>query len=189
MKIFSRPSLYVKDPHENQKNKEIYELIKSKISNSENYTDECVKFILKKISKVNFIESSSQIIIKNFREEPCVSLEEKKQYNINSRQKINKEFFDLLSEKGKHQEYILLGLENIILSSIHKINNTYELHNMKKMGIKYVTIECCNDDRDCPAVKKYCNKEFKINQVPDLPLPECTADLCRCFYSSIISDI
>ncbi len=189
MNIFSRPSLYVKDPHEKQKNKEIFELIKSRISNNDNYSDDCVKFIIKKLTKVNILESSGQGIIKSFREEPCVSLEEKKQYNINPRQKINKEFFDLLSEKGKHQEYILLYLENIILSSKYKINNKYDLRNMKKMGVKYVTIECCNDDRDCPAVKKLCNKEFKINQVPELPLPDCNSDLCRCNYSAVISNL
>lgn len=182
-------SIYVKDPHEKQKNKEILELIKSKIENNENYTKDCIEYILKILSQVNIIESSVQYILRKFREEPCLELEEKKKYKINTRQKINKDFFYLLTEKGKHQEYILLELENIILSSEFKINNSYELREYKKLGIKYVKIEYCNDDRDCPAVKRYCNKKFELRQVPSLPLPECTADLCRCIYSPIISDI
>ena len=189
MNLFVKPSIHVKDSHEKQKNKEILEMIKSKIENNDNYTENCIKYILKILSRENFIMSSVQIVLKKFREEPCIGLEEKKQYKINTRQKVNKDFFYLLTDKGKHQEYILLELENIILSSTHKINNEYELRDLKKLGVKYVTIECCNDDRDCPAVKKYCNKEFKINQVPELPLPECTADLCRCIYSPIISNI
>ena len=189
MNLFVKPSIIVKDSHEKQKNKEILEMIKCKIENNDNYTENCIKYILKTLSKVNFITSSAQIILKQFREEPCIGLEEKKQYKINTRQKVNKDFFNLLTDKGKHQEYILLELENIILSSKFKINNIYELREYKKLGIKYVKIECCNDDRDCPAVKKYCNKEFELSQVPELPLPECTADLCRCIYSAIISDI
>ncbi len=189
MNLFIRPSVHVTDPHEKQKNKDIFNLIKTKIQNNELYTEECVKYILKILSKSNFVTSSNQVILKKFREEPCLTLEEKKEYKINTRQKVNKEFFNLLSDKGKHQEYILNDLEIIIISSCHKINNTYSLQDFKKSGIKYVTIECCNDDRDCPAVKKYCNREFKINQVPDLPLPECTAEYCRCMYSPILSNI
>ena len=182
-------SIYVKDSHEKQKNKEILELIKSKIENNDNYTKNCIEYILKILSHVNFIESSVKNILRQFREEPCLELEEKKKYKINTRQKVNKYFFNLLTEKGKHQEYILLELEKIILSSEFKINNIYELRECKELGIKYVKIECCNDDRDCPVVKKYCNKEFELSQVPELPLPECTADLCRCIYLPIISDI
>lgn len=189
MSVSIASSIYVKDPHEKQKNKEILELIKSKIENNENYTDNCIDYILKILSQVNFIESPVQNILKQFRKEPCLELEEKKKYKINTRQKVNKVFFNLLTEKGKHQEYILLELENIILSSEFKINNIYELRECKELGIKYVKIEGCNDDRDCPVVKKYCNKKFELSQVPELPLPECTADLCRCMYLPVISNV
>lgn len=188
MNLFVKPSLYVKDKNSKKKNKEILSLIKEKLENSAFYTEESVKLILNKLKHHNFCETSIQVILKQFREEPCLNLEEKKQYGINTHQKINKNYFNLLTEVGKHQEYILTDLENIILSSEHKIHNKYELLECKALGIKNVQISCCNDDRDCPAVKKYCNRIYPINAVPELPLPECTADVCRCIYLSVISE-
>ena len=186
MNIINKPSLYIDDPNVEEKNKEILALLYSKLCNSDFYTEECIEFIVGILSNKNIVESSIQVLLKSFREEPCVQLEEKKLFKINTRQKINKKFFDLLSEKGKHQEYVIMNLENIILSSVHKIQNKYKLIEYKALGIKEVEILCCNDDRDCPAVKKHCNKKYPINHVPELPLDECTAELCRCCYVSII---
>lgn len=186
MIFFDKPSLYIQDKNAKKKNKEILILIKDKLEKSVFYTTESKEYILNKLAPCNFIETSIQVILKQFREEPCLSLDEKKLYGINTRQKINKTYFNLLSEQGKHQEYILIDLENIILSSEQKIHNKYQLLEYKSLRINKVQISCCNDDRDCPAVKKYCNKVYSINNVPELPLPECNADVCRCLYLSVI---
>ncbi len=187
MALFVKSSLYVRDKNAKIKNKEILTLINEKLENNKFYTDEAKSYILQRLVHCNFVETSIQGILKQFREEPCLELEEKKRYGINTRQKINKNYFNLLSECGKHQEYVLIDLENIILSSQNKIYNKYQLLEFKSLGIKNIQIACCNDDRDCPAVKKYCDKSYPINKVPELPLPECNADVCRCIYLSVIS--
>jgi hypothetical protein len=47
---------------------------------------------------------------------------------------------------------------------------------MKEMGLKKV-----KDERDCKAIKRF-RKVWPIDEVPELPLPNCKADYCRCTY-------
>ncbi len=179
-------AIRVKDRYEKEKNSDIRKLISSKLTNNELYTEKCVKFIIGFISRHNFVTSDTEILLQKFRKETCVTLEEKKKYGIKTRQKINKRFFDLLSEKGKHQDYILKDLRNMFYSSKHFIFNKYEIIECKSLGIREVKISCCNDDRNCPYIEKYRNKKYPIDEAPELPLPECTADFCRCMYLPVI---
>jgi hypothetical protein len=52
---------------------------------------------------------------------------------------------------------------------------------MKNLGLKTVKIEDCGDERDCSKIKRL-KKVWPIDQVPDLPLPGCTAKYCRCSF-------
>jgi hypothetical protein len=113
----------------------------------------------------------------------CLSLEEKKALGLNSRQKFSREFIDALSEKGMSHPDPKDILKVIYLKHFHSIHRKYELLRMKRIGIKTVKIEDCGDERDCKAIKRL-KKVWPIDEVPELPLPGCTAEYCRCTYIS-----
>jgi hypothetical protein len=178
-------SVTIKDKNSDKKNNDIIPLVDIKLKESKYFTDEGITFVEELLSQKKLSESSISEIMKPFHAEPIIPLEMRKEYNINTRQKTNIDLFYKLTEDGKHCNCITDFLENIILSSVSKITNKYTLLQYKKEGIKKVEIICAGDDRDCPAVKKI-KKPFKIDEVPELPLPECTAELCRCCYAPIV---
>ena len=187
MDKFEKNPFLIIHPYEKEMNAEILCLITSRINNNAFYTEKCVKYILQQISNHNFVTGYTENLIKQFRKKPCVNLEEKKRYHINTRQKINKTFFDLLTEEGKHQGYVLSDLRNIIYSSKSKILNKYHLFELKSLDIKEVEISCCEDDNTCMNRKKYCNRRYLIDEVPELPLEGCTAGFCVGSYLPVIN--
>lgn len=116
-----------------------------------------------------------------FCKENCLTLEEKKALGLNTRQKYARELINALTEKGLVAEKPNDLLKNIWLANFHKISQKYELQHLKDMGLKYVQILDCDDERDCKAVKR-CKKRWLIDEVPELPLPGCDAKYCRCEY-------
>ena len=76
MHLFFNQSLYVRDSNEKLKNKEILDLIKDNLQNNNLYSDEGKSYIIKQLSHQDFVGSSIQVILKPFRTEPCVSLDE-----------------------------------------------------------------------------------------------------------------
>lgn len=116
-----------------------------------------------------------------FNKEDCLTLEEKKELGLNTRRKYSRELINALTKKGLTAENPNILLENIWLAAFHKVSRKYELQRLKDLGVKYVQILDCNDERDCKAIKK-CKKRWLIDEVPELPLPNCNADYCRCSY-------
>lgn len=45
-----------------------------------------------------------------------------------------------------------------------------------------VELTAPNDGRTCKATRELEGKRFQFNEVPDLPLPNCDADNCRCVF-------
>jgi hypothetical protein len=88
---------------------------------------------------------------------------------------------ETFTEKGIKEPYPKEIFKNIFYKNFHKIHRKYDLKDMKNCGITKVKIEDCGDDRDCNAVKRL-KKIWAINEVPELPLPQCKADYCRCCY-------
>jgi hypothetical protein len=113
----------------------------------------------------------------------CLTSEEKKKLGLPVRQKISKEMAEFMTKHGLQQEDPKGVIENIYYQNYHKVARKHELERMKKMGIKKVKIEDCGDERDCKAIKRL-KKIWPIDEVPDLPLPSCTAAYCRCTYIS-----
>lgn len=116
-----------------------------------------------------------------FNKNACLSLEEKKDLGLNSRRKYSRELINGLTTKGLKAEDPNDLLKNIWFQNFHKISRKYELNRLKELGLKYVQILNCGDERDCKSVK-HCKKRWPINEVPELPLPGCNADYCRCCY-------
>lgn len=126
--------------------------------------------------------------IEPFDKADCLTLEEKKTLGLNTRRKYARELINALTEKGLAVENPNDLLKNMWLASFHKISRKYELQHLKDMGLKYVQILDCNDERDCKAVKR-CKKRWLIDEVPELPLPHCDAEYCRCSYVADESEL
>jgi hypothetical protein len=116
-----------------------------------------------------------------FNYNDCLSLEEKKNLGLNTRQKFSREFIETLSEKGLSHPNPKDILKIIYLKHFHSIHRKYELLHLKSIGLKTVKISDCRDERDCKAIKRL-KKTWLIDKVPELPLPGCTAEYCRCSY-------
>ncbi len=123
-----------------------------------------------------------------FNKNDCLTLEEKKNLNLNTRAKYSRELIDGLTEKGitaaKNQNFI----EDMFLRNFHNVSRKCELEQLKETGLKYVIISNCNDERDCKAVG-LLKKRWLIDEVPELPLPECNAEYCRCIYMADTNEL
>lgn len=123
-----------------------------------------------------------------FDKKDCLTLEEKKKYGLNTKRKYSRELINGLTEKGLATEDPNELVKNTWLANFHKVSRKYELEKLREMGVKYVKILHCNDERDCKAIK-LCKKRWPIDEVPELPLPNCNSPYCRCMYLSDIKDI
>lgn len=117
-----------------------------------------------------------------FDKTDCLTLSEKRALNLNTRAKYSRELINGLTEEGlleirKNKNFI----KNMVLGNFHKISRKYELLQLRSLGIKKVVILDCCDERDCSAVKQL-KKHWNIDEVPELPLPQCTSEYCRCMY-------
>ena len=122
-----------------------------------------------------------------FDKKDYLTLEEKKELGLNTKRKYSRELINGLTEKGLAAENPNVLVENIWLANMHKVSRKYKLQELKDAGFKYVRILDCNDARDCKAVK-LCKKRWPIDEVPELPLPNCDAPYCRCMYISDVKD-
>jgi hypothetical protein len=100
----------------------------------------------------------------------------------NNRRNIPNEIINYLSEEGLKQINSKEIISNIYYQNFHKVGRRRDLLRMKQTGIKKVKILDAGDERDCPMIKKMEEKSWPIDEVPELPLPGCTAEYCRCEY-------
>jgi hypothetical protein len=134
-------------------------------------------------SMIQDIKSSPFFIPEKIPE--LLNLLEEKNAWINN-QNVHKEIIDYLSEKvlkkidSKEIDPDEI-ISNIYYQNFHKVGRRRDLLRMKETGIKKVRIEDCGDERDCKAIKRF-RKIWPIDEVPELPLPTCKADYCRCTY-------
>ncbi len=57
----------------------------------------------------------------------------------------------------------------------------------KDMDVK-MDIIFAEDERTCQAVRTYDGKAFEPGEVPELPVPGCDAETCRCIYGNVLGD-
>jgi hypothetical protein len=166
------------DSEESEKFREIASSTITDIETSGFFNTDKLSFIAEKINRIT---RPGYGYSDPFSYEDCLTLDEKKQFGINTRLKFSREMFDALTEIGiKYQDPKEI-IKNIWYKNFHKTHRKYELHHMKCLGIKTVKIENCGDERDCKAIKRL-KKVWPIDEVPELPLPNCKADYCRCTY-------
>jgi len=115
-----------------------------------------------------------------------LTLDQKKELNINSRKKYGDRYIQSLTTNGLNKDASVDFFKNSYYQAFGIASRKFEISQIQKKGITKCRIAFCNDERDCDAIKKYGNKVFDINSVPDLPLKECTAAYCRCMIVAVL---
>ena len=115
-------------------------------------------------------------------DEPCINIETKKSYGINTRLKISQKYFNLLTDEGKHLEDPKEMFNNIYYKYWHIAYREKDIKNIKEAGFNKVKISFVYE---CAHAKKLENKIFNINELPSLPFDDCDADFCRCTFSPV----
>lgn len=150
------------------------------------FKEEFIPILSEKIKNISKVGCS---YLDPFDKTVCLTLEEKKSLNLNIRAKYSKELINGLTEKGilevgNNRDFV----KNMFLRNFHKVSRKYELKRLKEMGIKKVVLLDCNDERDFKAIKQL-KKHWNIDEIPELPLPQCTAEYCRCMYIADDSEL
>ncbi len=114
-----------------------------------------------------------------------LSLDQKKELKINSRKKYGDRYIKTLTVIGLNNDASVDFFKNSYHQAFGIASRKFEINQIRKSSITKCRIAFCNDERDCEAIKKYGNKIFDINNVPDLPLKECTAAYCRCMIVAV----
>lgn len=168
-----------KEKRENEKYDEITEQTISDMETSGYFKPDCIPAIAKKIHEKTNI---GYRYYNPFDKKDCLTLQEKKELGLNTREKYSRELINALTEKGLATEDPNDLFHNIWQANFHKISRKYKLQELRDIGVQYVRIRTCEDERDCKAVK-LCKKRWPIDEVPELPLPKCNAPYCRCDYA------
>lgn len=141
------------------------------------------------------IDKGSKVIDLAIRKhgEP-LSTEEKRQHGIRGNAKVSKEYFLSLTDEGKKDpiraafivvQQILhkqsLQRMEAMISNVGEIEQTNYKSKTSTFEIE-VELCCARDDRTCKAALELNGTRFPQGEAPDLPLPDCDAEYCRCLF-------
>lgn len=124
-------------------------------------------------------------IARNIRQDGGVMpLEEKRALGIHGQLKIGRLCFDRLTELGQRDPNKAVAITvHAALFRVSRANQLARMHNNPRA--KSVRVVTVGDDGDCEASRRCKNKTYPLGQVPEFPLPECDAEICRCGYISV----
>ena len=134
------------------------------------------------------VKRNKDIVFKSITDGKLLDLTAKKKLNINSRKKVGDIYVQTLTDKGKIENASIDFFKNTYYQAFGIISRKYKLLELKRAGVKKCKISSSHDERDCPHVKRYENKSFDIDEVPNLPLEGCTAIYCRCVFVASLDD-
>ena len=113
-----------------------------------------------------------------------LSLEEKRQHEIRANAKVSKQYLLSLTAEGKKEP--IRAAITVVSRILHKRNlqnQKEDILKTEKLGIEMeAEFICARDDRTCKAALALDGKRFAKDEAPDLPLPDCDADYCRCLF-------
>ena len=170
---------------ERRSNEEIIQLLENNIISSGLFKKDRVPELIGKIRGVT-VEFGRVNTKLAFEKDEVLSLEEKKSLGLNTRSKYSKFLIECFEPSRINEIDPRVVLENMHLAAFHKISRKKELQKFKNLGfVKKVKILPAGDEDDCQKIKS-CKKVYSINEVPELPLPECNAAYCRCCYEAVV---
>lgn len=117
-----------------------------------------------------------------------LTVEEKRALGLNTRMKYSKKFIEYFDPSIFKTIEPKDALECMHLDAFHRVSRNNDLIKFKKLGfIKQIKIVPVGDAFDCKRIKRF-TKIYNIEEVPELPVPDCDAPCCRCYYQPIISN-
>ncbi len=169
---------------ERQDHEEVMRLLEAAIRSSGFFRAEAIPLLLSKLR--NGWEPFARVDTKMaFGGDEFLSIQEKRVLGLNTRMKYSKAFIGYFDPSCLETIEPKSVLENMHLSACHRVARKRDLVEFKSLGVRQVRIVPVGDARDCGKIKRF-KKVHDINEVPELPLPGCTAPYCRCLYEPII---
>jgi hypothetical protein len=109
---------------------------------------------------------------------------------LRANSKVSNKYYHSLSDKGKED---ILGSAFLVTQRILHAESIFYQHeqisksvsNAKDLYEAEVMIPNDGDDEGnnaCNAALDIQGKRFQFSEVPDLPLPKCDSDYCRCMF-------
>lgn len=167
---------------ERQSNEKILNLLETRIKQSGYFRSDKLPELMRKLraATVPFGRVNTKAA---FGREPFLTLQEKKSLGLNPRMKYSKEFIGCFETSVLGSIEPKSVLEHMHVDAFHRVSREKELQRLRELGFKKINILPVGDEGDCGAIKRN-KKVFPINEVPELPLPDCDAPFCRCMYIS-----
>lgn len=154
---------------------------------------EIVTYYKAEISNSPFVkESGREAVLRDFLHEvklkdgELLSLEEKRSLGINTRLKITRELYEVLTPAG-----LEFGpkkvLESLYLKATFDHNRHSAIARIKSAGFKHYSPMSCGDNRDCDWCTSMDGKLISVEvDFVQLIKENCTCDYCRCVLQAKI---
>ena len=113
-----------------------------------------------------------------------LTVEEKRALGLSTRMKYSKRFIEYFEPSALKENEPKSALSSIHLDAFFRVSRKKELFRMKENGILKVKIVPTGDALDCKLIKRF-KKIHNIEELPELPIPGCDAEYCRCYYEAI----
>jgi len=171
---------------ERQSNEEVIELLEASVVASGLFRADKIPELIAILrgSSFPFARVNTRVA---FGGDTLLTVKEKKALGLNSRMKYSKKFIEYFEPSVLRSIEPKATLEGMHLDAFHRVSRKNELRRFKELRfVEKVKIVPCGDERDC-GQKKRLKKIWRIEEVPELPLPGCDAPYCRCMYEPIIS--
>ncbi|WP_175835751.1 hypothetical protein [Burkholderia multivorans] len=106
---------------------------------------------------------------------------EKRALGLNTRMKYTREFVEFFEPRALSTIEPKSLLSGILHAAFFEVARARSLARFEEAGVGFVKIQPLGDPDCCAAVKRL-RKQIPIESVPKLPLPNCTAEVCRCTF-------
>jgi hypothetical protein len=117
-----------------------------------------------------------------FKGDSFLSVEEKRSLGLNTRMKYSRRFLEYWNPASFQKIEPKSTLSCMYYGAFHRVSRKNAIESYKKLGfVKTIRIH----PDDCAQIKQ-AKKRHPIDRVPDLPLPECNAEFCRCSFEAVI---
>jgi len=170
---------------EQQSNEEVMKLLEASIVASGYFRTEKIPELIAilRSGSIPYGRTNTKVAVDG---DSLLNLEEKRALGLNTRMKYSKKFIGYFNPSAFKTIEPKATLECMHLDAYHRVCRKKQLLSFKKLGfVKQVKIVPVGDFLDCKRIKRR-KKVYNIDEVPELPLPGCDADFCRCAYEAII---
>jgi hypothetical protein len=123
-----------------------------------------------------------------FEGDDILSVEEKRAMGLNTRMKYSKAFIEYFNPSALKTIEPKSILENMHLNAFNRVARKRDLRRFTEVGVvRQVKIVPIGHGQDCEKIRHF-KKIYNLDEVPELPLAECSAPFCLCMYEPILPD-